>query len=87
MSADREGRALEAVLKLTALDERSAELKASLERIERKLEILVERLARVEAKCERLERTRGESSEPTVRDAPLEDEPLARSFLTIASEE
>lgn len=82
MSDDR-ARALEAVLKLTALDERTAELKASLERIERKLEVLVDRLSKVEANYQRLERR--ESTAEAAQEAAATD--ADRPFLTVISEE
>jgi phage shock protein A len=80
------GRALEAVLKLAALEERTAELKGSLERIESKLDGLVERIARVEAGYEQLSRgeDRAEAREP---EAEIPSERLVGGLLKIGSEE
>ncbi len=80
-------RALEAVLRLTALDERSAELKASLERIEQKLEVLVDRLSKVEAKYEELARQNGVDDDTADPAVASEADPLDRPFLTTVSEE
>lgn len=86
---DDAGRALEAVLKLTALEERTSELKHSLDRIENKLESLIDRLARVEASYEHLSRSsrRREIPDDPRTETGRSRDTLAGGFLTISSEE
>ena len=80
-------RALEAVLKLAALEERSAELKTSLERIEGKLESLVERIAKLEGRHAQPGVAPEESPTSETGEQALDAYPDALPYFVVLSEE
>lgn len=86
--SDDSGRALEAVLKLAALEERSAALKTQLERIEGQLTRLLDRLSRLEGGNGTRHLVGPPAEEPTdALSAAHGDQPEPRPFLTSYSEE
>ena len=71
---------------LAALEERTAELKASLDRIEGKLEAILDRVAKVETKYEELNQRDLPVHAPRTESEATRD-PLIAGILKVSSEE